>query len=80
MAINSRCICTAATGGVAVGKWCAQTAGEAVLPSGERVHIDRGAGQRVPDGPVKAAVTIGHKVGEARADVGAAGGGTSVDA
>ena len=40
----------------------------------EKVKINRGAGQGEPDGPLKAAVTIGHKVGQARQDISAANG------
>jgi hypothetical protein len=41
-------------------RWCTAQECDAVLPSGERTKINRGAGQGEPDGPLKASVTIGH--------------------
>jgi hypothetical protein len=41
-------------------RWCTAQECDAVLPSGERTQINRGAGQGEPDGPLKASVTIGH--------------------
>ena len=43
------------------------------LPCGDWVTSDRGAGQGEPDGPLKAALTIGQAVRRARADLESAG-------
>ncbi len=40
-------------------EWCGEDEQPVQLPSGDRVSANRGAGQGEPDGPLKAAVTIG---------------------
>ena len=49
-------------------RWCTAQACEATLPSGERVSVNRGAGQGEPDGPLKASVTIGHAMKDCKAE------------
>ena len=41
-------------------EWCTQAPVEARLPCGDAVPVDRGAGQGEPDGPLKAAMSIGR--------------------
>ena len=51
-------------------KWCTSECCAAFLPSGDKVVIDRGAGQGEPDGPLKASLTLGRAVQQARGDLG----------
>ena len=60
-------------------KWCTSEPSEARLPCGEAAVVDRGAGQGEPDGPIKAATTIGHRTRLAKSDLTAAGIGSWVD-
>ena len=50
-------------------RWCTNQPCEATLPSSERVTLNRGAGQGEPDGPVKAAATIGQAAKRSRSDM-----------
>ena len=54
-------------------QWNTSQAAQAFLPSGESAMVNRGAGQGEPDGPLKAAICIGHRVREAKRDLAAAG-------
>ena len=54
-------------------KWCTIEPDHVRLPRGCWVTSDRGAGQGEPEGPLKAALTIGQAVRRARADLGSAG-------
>ena len=54
-------------------KWCTSEADQVRLPCGEWVESTRGTGQGEPEGPLKAAVTIGNLVQQAKADLLAAG-------
>jgi hypothetical protein len=50
-------------------EWCTSEADNVRLPCGEWVTSDRGTGQGEPEGPLKAAVTIGHAAEHAKADL-----------
>ena len=54
-------------------RWCTTEPDHVRLPCGDWVTSDRGAGQGEPEGPLKAALTIGQAVGRARADLELAG-------
>jgi hypothetical protein len=41
-------------------RWSTEQECDAVLPSGARSKVNRGAGQGEPDGPLKASVALGH--------------------
>jgi hypothetical protein len=55
--------------GLAWEKWTTKTPATISLPCGEQVTVDRGAGQGEPDGPLKAALTLGRAVRNARTDL-----------
>ena len=50
-------------------RWCTTCQDYVRLPCGEWVTSDRGAGQGEPEGPLKAALTVGRAVQLARQDV-----------
>jgi hypothetical protein len=55
--------------GLAWETWTTKTPATISLPSGEQVEVNRGAGQGEPDGPLKAALTLGRAVRGAREDL-----------
>ena len=50
-------------------EWFTRKRCVAHLPSGEKVVIDRGAGQGEPDGPLKASLTLGRALDQSRGDL-----------
>jgi len=55
--------------GYAWESWCTREPCEVKLPSGDRVAVDRGAGQGEPDGPLKASLTLGRAVERSGSDL-----------